>query len=63
MWTDPQERILRLKAVLDRTGFSCSTLYRQMQRGKFPKQVRISEGCVGWYETDIEDWLDSLMPP
>lgn len=50
-------RILRLKAVLDRTGLSRSTLYRKVERGSFPQQVRISERCVGWREIDIEQWL------
>jgi prophage regulatory protein len=53
----PASRILRLKAVLDRTGLSRSTLYRKVERGTFPKQVRISERCIGWRESDLERWL------
>jgi prophage regulatory protein len=44
------ERILRLKAVLERTGLSRSTLYRKVQDGTFPKQVRIAARCAGWRE-------------
>lgn len=51
------ERILRLKSVLERTGLTRSTLYRKMQLGTFPKQLRISVRCAGWRETDIEAWL------
>jgi prophage regulatory protein len=50
-------RILRLKSVLDRTGLSRSTLYRKMQLGTFPKQLRISTRCAGWREFDVEAWL------
>jgi prophage regulatory protein len=50
-------RILRLKAVLERTGLSRSTLYRKIEQGTFPRQVRISERCIGWHEGDIERWL------
>jgi len=36
------DRILRLNAVLDRTGLSRATLYRKIQNGTFPRQVRIA---------------------
>jgi prophage regulatory protein len=52
-------RILRLKSVLDRTGLSRSTLYRKIERGTFPGQVRISERCIGWRESDVERWLSN----
>ncbi len=35
--SDQPDRILRLKAVLDCTGLSRSTLYRKMQAGSFPR--------------------------
>jgi prophage regulatory protein len=57
MPADTGSRILRLKTVLNRTGLSRSTLYRKIERGTFPKQVRISERCVGWRESDLERWL------
>lgn len=57
MLTDTPDRILRLKAVLDRTGLSRSTLYRNMQKGTFPGNVQISERCAGWRESAVEDWL------
>ncbi|MFN3727557.1 MAG: helix-turn-helix transcriptional regulator [Allosphingosinicella sp.] len=50
-------KILRLKTVLERTGLSRSTLYRKVQRGTFPKQLRISTRCAGWRESEVEAWL------
>jgi prophage regulatory protein len=50
-------RILRLGSVLERTGLSRSTLYRKIEQGSFPRQVRISERCIGWRDSDIEQWL------
>lgn len=50
-------RIVRLKTVLDRTGLTRSTLYRKVERGTFPKRVRISPRCIGWRESEIEEWL------
>jgi prophage regulatory protein len=57
MLADTGSRILRLKTVLHRTGLSRSTLYRKIERGTFPKQVRISERCIGWRESELEQWL------
>ncbi len=48
------DRILRLKTVLSRTGLSRSTLYRKMQDGSFPRNVRISTRCAGWRESAVE---------
>jgi prophage regulatory protein len=59
MPTETASRILRLRAVLDRTGLSRSTLYRKVERGTFPMQVRISERCIGWRESDVERWLSN----
>lgn len=52
------ERILRLKTILERTGLSRSTLYRKLHLGTFPRQLRISERCIGWRECDVESWLN-----
>ena len=57
MVADSGSRILRLRAVLERTGLSRSTLYRKIERGTFPRQVRISERCIGWRESELERWL------
>lgn len=53
------ERILRIRTVLERTGLSRSTLYRKIQQGTFPKQLRISERCMGWRESAVEAWMRS----
>ena len=54
---DKPDRILRLPAVLDRTGLSRSTLYRKINDGTFPRQIAISVRCAGWREKEIDDWL------
>lgn len=55
------DRILRLNAVLDRTGLSRSTLYRRMGEGRFPKQIAISHRCAGWRESEVRKWLNNPM--
>ena len=59
--TDTPDRILRLNAVLDRTGLSRSTLYRKMQNGTFPKNVQISTRCAGWRESAVNAWAHNPM--
>jgi prophage regulatory protein len=55
------DRIMRIKAVLDQTGLSRSTLYRKVEEGSFPAQVKIAARCVGWRESAVADWLRNPM--
>lgn len=61
MTIETPDRILRLKAVLDRTGLSRATLYRKVQMGLFPKQIRIAARCAGWRESAINHWIRNPM--
>jgi len=59
--TEQTDRILRLKAVIDLTGLTRTTLYRRMQEGTFPRNVQISPRCVGWRESAIREWSQDPM--
>ena len=59
--SDTPDRILRLNAVLDRPGLSRSTLYRKMQAGTFPRNIRLSTRCAGWRESAVETWMHNPM--
>ena len=52
-------RLLRLPAVLQRTGLSRSTVYVLMKAGKFPRPRRIGARAVGWSEDEIEAWINA----
>jgi prophage regulatory protein len=54
-------RVIRIKEVRERTGLSPAWIYAQMKSGKFPKNFKIFEGgrASGWWESDIEDFLNS----
>ncbi len=53
-------RIVRLKEVQCMTGLSRSTIYAQIARGNFPKQIRlIGARSVGWHERAIIKWIES----
>lgn len=53
---DP-ERIIRIRTVLARTGISRSSLYRRMNDGTFPRQVKLGEHSSGWHESAINLWI------
>jgi prophage regulatory protein len=57
--SEAPDRILRLNAVLDRTGLSRATLYRKIADGTFPRQIKLSTRCAGWRESAINGWLRS----
>lgn len=61
MSTQTPDRILRLNTVLDRTGLSRATLYRKIQQGTFPRQVRIATRCAGWRESAVNQWISNPM--
>jgi prophage regulatory protein len=51
------EKIIRLKTVLARTGLSRSTVYRMVANGSFPRQRRIGIQATGWYQSEVEEWI------
>jgi prophage regulatory protein len=55
-----KNRIVRLNEVKSMTGLSRSTIYAQIAKGNFPKQVQLTEArSVGWYESAIVQWVES----
>ncbi|WNK47374.1 AlpA family phage regulatory protein [Pantoea agglomerans] len=50
-------RLIKVPEVLKRCAMSRATLYRLLERGEFPVQVRISQRSVGFYEHEINQWL------
>jgi prophage regulatory protein len=61
MTLDTGDRILRIGNVLKITGLSRSTLYRKVQRGEFPKQIKLSERCSGWRQSSVHAWMSDPM--
>lgn len=50
-------KVLRLKAVKDKTGLAKSTVYKKIGEGEFPKQFSLGGKAVGWLESDIDKWI------
>ncbi len=50
-------RFLRKKSIMLMTGLSASGIYDLMNRGLFPKSIKLPGGkAVAWLLSDIEEW-------
>jgi len=50
------ETFLRIADVSRVTGLPRATIYEMVNKGTFPKQVRLSPRAVGWLESEILHW-------
>jgi prophage regulatory protein len=58
----PVKRFIRLRSVMDRTGFSRPTIYRRMRRGEFPQAINLGgKRAVAWLESSIDQWMDERI--
>lgn len=64
LWRQPPQieappagpRLLRLKGVKAKIGFSQAMIYRWMSEGTFPRPLKVGRGSA-WRESDIDAWL------
>ena len=54
-------RILQRTEDLFMTGLATSTLYEMMEKGEFPKPIKLGRRAVGWRERDIMGWVENLQ--
>lgn len=54
-------RFIKLNQVIELTGLSRSSIYGSIAKGKFPKQLKISERSVVWEETEIQQWMEGCL--
>jgi prophage regulatory protein len=54
-------KIIRLPAVKDKTGLSRSSIYLRMSKGKFPKSISLGDRAIGWLESDVDQWIESIV--
>jgi prophage regulatory protein len=53
--------IIKLQKVMEITKLSRTTIYRLIQDGKFPKQIKLSERSSGWLESEVLAYLDECI--
>lgn len=50
-------KVIRLKKVIEVTGLARATMYKYIAEGLFPKPIPLGERCVGWLESEVQDWI------
>ncbi len=53
--------LLRLPAVLKRTGFKRSTLYREVHEGRFPSPITLVGRTKAWPENLVDKWIEERL--
>jgi prophage regulatory protein len=58
----PTRHILRMPALVEKTGLARSTLYLLIQRGEFPKPRKITGSRTsGWDSLEVQAWIDARL--
>jgi prophage regulatory protein len=52
-------KVLRQKQLTEKIGASRTKVYRMLQEGRLPQPIKIGTS-VGWFEHEIDAWLDQL---
>jgi prophage regulatory protein len=53
------EKLLTIREVTEIVGFKKSTIYKFMNEGKFPKQVKIGKSSR-WKMSEIKQWMEQI---
>ena len=52
-------QIWRMKNLISIVRLSRSNIYSQVKNGAFPPPILLGKRCVGWLQSDIEEWAAS----
>ena len=55
------KNLLHVREVAKILGVSKTTVYRLIKFKQFPTPINITEGRVGWLESEVEKWIDSRI--
>ncbi|HCH5916176.1 TPA: helix-turn-helix transcriptional regulator [Vibrio alginolyticus] len=54
--------VLRVPEVLALTGArSRQTIYNWMEKGTFPKPIKIGPNSIGWLKSECDAWKEQLL--
>ena len=64
-------RLIRLPEVLSRTGYGRTSIYRKMDEGTFPKNLKLGGPikdptqfdcrAIAWIEDEVDQWVESRI--
>ncbi len=52
--------MIRANEVMERTGKSRTTIWRDVRAGRFPPPVSTGPNSVAWFEDEVRAWQDGL---
>lgn len=52
------QRIIRKPELFSKIGLSEATIWRMEKSGKFPRRLQLGGNSVGWFDTEIDAWLE-----
>ena len=52
---------IKLPAVKERTALSTSEIYRRLEAGTFPQQIRLGAKAVAWLEHEVDAWIEQTI--
>lgn len=54
-------KVLRLPAVMQKTGLARATIYAHVARGGFPAPIKLGARASGWLEAEVDAWLAACI--
>jgi len=54
-------KILRLRQVIELTGYKRSSIYEMMKQARFPRSRLIGARAVGWDSVEVTEWINSKL--
>ena len=51
------DRILRWRDLEGVVGISRTTVATQEREGHFPRRVKLTDYCVGWRASEVQEWI------
>ncbi|CAG2087955.1 helix-turn-helix transcriptional regulator [Xanthomonas arboricola] len=58
--TNPQQRLLRLKDVMNQVSLSKFTIYAMIRRKEFPAPIHLGSTST-WVEAEIQNWITAKI--
>ncbi len=59
--TTTPNTLIKLPEVKRRTTLSTSEIYRRLEAGTFPQQIRLGAKAVAWLEHEIDTWISEAV--
>jgi len=50
-------KVLKLKAVIEKTTLCHSTIYKLISEGGFPRPIDLTGRAVGWVDSEVDNWI------